>query len=109
MTLPAVPESVRTARAFVAERVGTLATERAADAVLLVSELATNCVVHARCDFEVRVVVDGRRVRVEVGDANPDPPRPFAGGRGLHLVIDLADRWGTAPDDAGKVVWFELE
>ena len=31
------------------------------------------------------------------------------GGRGLQLVDTLADRWGWAENDGGKVVWFELD
>jgi anti-sigma regulatory factor (Ser/Thr protein kinase) len=109
MRFPATRDSVRTARSFVAERVRPCPEQRAADAVLLVSELATNCVVHARCDYEVRVRVDGDRVRIEVGDRDPGLPAPNENGRGLRLVIDLADRWGAdADDDGGKVVWFEL-
>jgi anti-sigma regulatory factor (Ser/Thr protein kinase) len=109
MTFPATQDSVRTARLFVAERVRPCPEERAADAILLVSELATNCVVHARSDYEVRVGVDGGRVRIEVSDRDPGLPSPSEDGRGLHLVIDLADRWGTDADDGGgKVVWFEL-
>lgn len=108
MRLPAVPKSVRTARAFVAERVEGCDPELAADTVLLVSELATNCVVHARSDFEVRVFVDGGHVRIEVGDQDAEVPRPVEGGRGLRLVIDLSDRWGTEPQGSGKVVWFEI-
>ena len=84
--------------------------------VLLVSELATNAVLHARTDYVVRVAVDeaGQRARVEVEDANERPPSiahtpPEAtSGRGLHLVQSLAESWGVEGRMAGKLVWFEL-
>ena len=85
-------------------------------AILLVSELATNAVMHARTDFVVRVLgtpVAGR-VRIEVEDGNERPPSiahtpPEAtSGRGLQLVQTLADAWGVDASPSGKVVWFEL-
>lgn len=84
--------------------------------VLLVSELATNAVLHARTDYVVRLVVDseGDRVRVEVEDANERPPSiahtpPEAtSGRGLQLIQKLAESWGVDASAAGKLVWFEL-
>ena len=38
---------------------------------------------------------------------NPGPDTVT--GRGLMLVDALTDRWGSAPTDDGKVVWFELD
>jgi anti-sigma regulatory factor (Ser/Thr protein kinase) len=110
MTLPATPESVRTARRFVAERVRRCPVAVASDCLLLTSELATNCVVHARTDYVVRVEVEDGRVRVEVADDEPDPPRLRERGNGLRMVEDLAASWGTEPcvDGPGKIVWFEL-
>ena len=54
-------------------------------------------------------------IRVAVYDTDPrlpahrvpDQERP--GGRGLHLLDQLASRWGAEPTDGGKVVWFELD
>lgn len=109
MTLPATPESVRTARRFVAERVRSCPDDVAANALLLTSELCTNCVVHARSDYVLRVQVGAGKVRVEVAD--DDPALPQTGeGRGLRMVDQLAARWGTELADrgSGKVVWFEV-
>ena len=110
LTLPANPESVRTARRFVAERVSGCPADVAADAVLLTSELATNCVMHARTDFVLQVLVDPGGVRVEIADQDPDLPCLDDAGdhRGLVLVRDLAAEWGAerAEDGRGKVVWF---
>lgn len=109
MRFPATPESVRTARRFVAERVRACPDQVAANAVLLTSELCTNCVVHARGDYVLRVRVGNGTVRVEVADDDPDVPVQGR-GRGLRIVEDVATRWGTelAEREPGKVVWFEL-
>lgn len=61
------------------------------------------------------VSVGAEGLRVEVGDDDPAHPGPVAevepsaySGRGLSLVARLADDWGIAPREAGKVVWFSL-
>jgi anti-sigma regulatory factor (Ser/Thr protein kinase) len=83
-------------------------------ASLLVSELVTNAIVHARTDVELRLLADDHMLRAEVSDGNPAFPSPrrpmgLAGtGRGLLLMDDLASRWGVEPSGAGKTVWFEL-
>ena len=111
MTLPATPDSVRTARRFVAERVRRCPVSVASDCLLLTSELATNCVVHARTDYVVRVDVEEGKVRVEVADDEPELPHLDDRGHGLRLVEDLAAKWGAEAcvDGPGKVVWFEVE
>jgi serine phosphatase RsbU (regulator of sigma subunit)/GAF domain-containing protein/anti-sigma regulatory factor (Ser/Thr protein kinase) len=84
------------------------------DALVVVSELVTNAVLHARSDITLRLSLQGSRLRVEVGDGDPHLPelRPYgpeAGtGRGLALVAAAADRWGAEPAAVGKVVWAEL-
>jgi anti-sigma regulatory factor (Ser/Thr protein kinase) len=107
--------SPRAARRFVAEALE--GTNLPVDLiVLLVSELATNAVLHARTDYVVRLAVDAdhERARVEVEDANERPPSiahtpPEAtSGRGLQLVQKLAESWGVEGRTAGKLVWFEL-
>jgi anti-sigma regulatory factor (Ser/Thr protein kinase) len=83
--------------------------------LLLVSEVVTNAVLHARSD--IRLVVEDRDVivRVEVHDGSPMPPRMHrfrlasATGRGLRLLDQLSRTWGVeAVSGAGKVVWFEV-
>jgi anti-sigma regulatory factor (Ser/Thr protein kinase) len=84
------------------------------DAQLVVSELVTNAVLHARTTIELVVRRWGKRVRVEVRDGNPLLPavrhhRPDAGtGRGLLLIAQLATAWSVDPTRGGKVVWAEL-
>jgi len=112
---PAVPESVGAARRFTgaALRRHPIAPETVDIAILLVSELATNAIVHATSAIELRVRV-GDDVRVEVHDASSDAPEITAGdaeresGRGLELVSALAEGWDWSPRAEGKVVWFAL-
>jgi hypothetical protein len=80
---------------------------------IVVSELASNAVRHARTPFEVTVRV-GDVVWVGVRDGSRRQPRVlFAStedisGRGLLLVSSLAIRWGIDWRDGDKVVWAEL-
>jgi anti-sigma regulatory factor (Ser/Thr protein kinase) len=109
------------ARAIVAARLqGEIAEERAADAVLLVSELVTNSVLHGDLGADgwinVAVAVSPEAVRVDVSDTGSgfraeaaEPPTPDrVGGRGLFLVRELADRCGVAPEGSSRV-WFEID
>ncbi len=85
------------------------------DVALLVSELATNAVLHARSEFTVRVRAEQGKVRVEVDDRNSRLPQLAVvpadaySGRGLMLVQALSSAWGVeSQSDTGKVIWFEL-
>lgn len=105
------PSSPGNARKLVRRLVGD--HPRISDIELLVSELATNVVRHTDDGMEVSVCSDDRSVRVEVSDTDPGLPRArppdASSGRGLHLVEQLADRWGVVGDPPGKVVWFEVD
>ena len=108
------------ARRFVADTLGPWADVELVDAAeLLVTELVTNAVVHARSRARVLIITTGDRsdVRIEVHDNAYEPPRmggfdPEAvSGRGLALVDAMSDRWGVEPDGPsrpGKRIWFEL-
>ena len=91
-----------------------LPADRLQTAVLLASELATNAILHARTDFDLRLCLTGRLLRVAVSDGSSRPPAPVmvdsdaTSGRGLRLLDLLSTRWGTETTDAGKSVWFEL-
>jgi anti-sigma regulatory factor (Ser/Thr protein kinase) len=108
----AEPASARQARNFAVDALaGTAADTELVR--LLTSELATNAVLHAQTDFRVRVRTDPRIVRVEVINDEPElllaMRDPSAhGGRGLHLVRELADDWGAESFRENKVVWFEV-
>lgn len=107
--------AVRQARTFVEEEVARSSAADTDIAVLLTSELVSNALLHARSGTTVTVIVEGRRIRVEVADGSPDlPMRKRYGpdattGRGIMLLESLADSWGAAPVGTGKCVWFELE
>lgn len=115
LTLPAEAASVPAARRFVRDTVAALGAAAAgADAEALVSELATNAVLHARSPFTVVVDRAGDRVRICVLDASPTRPRTrdygmqATTGRGMRLVASLAAAWGVDRQGSGKAVWFEL-
>ena len=84
------------------------------DLTLIVSELATNAVMHARCDeITVAVAVDGRDVWVAVVDQGPRTRRGAAlrhpdaddeNGRGLLLVAALAERYVIRDTEPGTTV-----
>jgi anti-sigma regulatory factor (Ser/Thr protein kinase) len=83
-------------------------------AMLLASELVTNAVIHAATPLVVAVALDHGLLRVLVEDDDERAPvmandRGPHGGFGLHIVEELADRWGNARrPGGGKVVWFEM-
>ncbi|MFC9287583.1 SpoIIE family protein phosphatase [Streptomyces sp. NPDC057052] len=112
------PRSVAEARRFVRSALEDVLSPDAVDtAALLVSELVTNALLHARTEVEVELVVRaaGGAVRVAVSDRRPDRgPVPYtypayAGtGQGLALVGRLASRYGVDTGEETKTVWFEL-
>jgi len=79
---------------------------------LLVSELVTNAIRHATGPVELRLLRD-RTLICEVADGSSVSPRlrrarmTDEGGRGLFLVAQLAQRWGTRYTSTGKVIWAE--
>jgi anti-sigma regulatory factor (Ser/Thr protein kinase) len=83
---------------------------------LLVTELVTNSVRHARADTVLlRVLIGKSAVRTEVTDAGPgfDPAEMESlssdrTGWGLFLVESLATRWGVRRNGDGTSVWFEV-
>jgi len=113
-------DQVAAARGFVVGMVGQ-ESDLGETARLLVSEAATNAVLHSASgeaggSFEVRCRLARERLRVEIHDAGaPQSPRrrihqlDAVAGRGLDLVDALSSRWGWSGDAAGRVLWFELE
>ena len=95
-----------------------LGPQTAEDVELLVTELATNGVKHARTVDGNRIMLDARVepgcLRVEVRDGGHGfkhvprhADRLEPGGWGLMLVDDLADRWGIVGEPS-TTVWFEI-
>ncbi|GAA3488510.1 SpoIIE family protein phosphatase [Streptomyces cremeus] len=87
-------------------------------AVLMVSEMVTNVLVHTDGDALLTARVTGqtgsRTLHVEVTDVSDELPhkrRPgemASSGRGLLLMEMLAHKWGVDPRGQGKSIWFEL-
>jgi anti-sigma regulatory factor (Ser/Thr protein kinase) len=79
---------------------------------LLVSELVTNAIRHASGRVRLRLIRE-RTLVCEVLDGGASAPHlrhPRAmdeGGRGLLLVSQLAERWGTRFVPDGKIIWAE--
>ena len=85
------------------------------DALLVVSELATNALTHARSSYRVRLSATALALRIEVDDDGAGTPEPQMlteteeHGRGLFLVSALASSWGmAAAEGGGKRIWAEL-
>ncbi len=116
-TLCMTVDGPRAARAFLSDALVDWDQERHADiAALLVSELVTNAIVHARSPVGLRVAMVESTIRVEINDESREAPRILAsspaepGGYGLPLVNSLAHQWGyEVLQEDGKRVWFELE
>jgi serine/threonine-protein kinase RsbW len=116
-TFPGTPAQVREARQFLAALVAD--SPAGQNALLCLSELATNAIVHSRSGrpggyFTVRARRHGHRLRVEVRDQGG--PWTWRGsgddhhGRGLLIVSQLASAWDRAGDPAaGWTVWFEMD
>ncbi|WP_329560703.1 SpoIIE family protein phosphatase [Kitasatospora sp. NBC_01266] len=79
---------------------------------LTVSELVTNAIRYAAPPIQLRLIKD-RTLICEVSDASSTAPhlrraRIFdEGGRGLLLVAQLTERWGTRHSGTGKTIWAE--
>ncbi len=112
-----VPEAARHARRF------TRRTLRAWDvpgdtvdaALLVVSELVTNALVHTGGPVRLDLSLVGHRLRLAVADSSPrSPAQPTSigweatGGRGILLVEAVSAAWGTVPVSGGKQVWADL-
>jgi anti-sigma regulatory factor (Ser/Thr protein kinase) len=114
---PPVATSVPAARRFATEALAGLPEATVDMVALMVSELATNAVIHADTEFDLWIDRTAALVRVEVSDsgggvaaAHHPAPTEFH-GRGLLLVEALADRWGVVRASAGlgKTVWFAVD
>ncbi|MGW2834424.1 SpoIIE family protein phosphatase [Streptomyces sp. NPDC001286] len=79
---------------------------------LILSELVTNAIRYGSPPVKVRLLL-GRTLICEVSDGSSTSPRlrraatTDEGGRGLFLVAQFAQRWGTRYTSHGKVIWAE--
>ena len=112
LRLPSTAHAPAAARRFLHSVLAGHAPAAVVDTVLLLgSELVTNAVRHTTGDIDIAVRQEHGRVRVDVSDHSPHPPRlPPPGvdtttGRGLLIVQQLATTWGVATRPGGKTVW----
>ncbi|GGT28135.1 hypothetical protein GCM10010254_56010 [Streptomyces chromofuscus] len=113
--LSADPAEVATARRHTTDQLTRWGLDEAAFVTeLVVSELVTNAIRYGGAPIQLRLIRD-RTLICEVSDASSTSPhlrraRTYdEGGRGLLLVAQLTQRWGTRPSGAGKTIWAEQE
>jgi hypothetical protein len=110
-----VPLAARAVRRFVADALDAWQLpDMVDDASIVVSELATNAMLHASSPFWVTISRAGSVVKIAVHDASCAAPagRPApeeaTSGRGMEIVAALSLRSGTDVMPDGKIVWAEL-
>ena len=109
--LPRSPTSASRARQLVNDRAAVLSAQQREDAVLLVSELVSNALLHGTGTIWLRVDIDADGVRVEVSDQGnvsvaPSPTPGAHGGWGLRIIDEVADDWGVL--EGSTKVWFRV-
>ncbi len=116
----AEPERIAGARRQIRELLHDWAdAEQVDSAVLMVSEMVTNVLMHTDGDALLVAEAVGelgtRRLRIEVADASDELPHKrhpgemASSGRGVLLMEMLADTWGVDPRGEGKSIWFEMD
>ncbi|WP_328940591.1 SpoIIE family protein phosphatase [Streptomyces sp. NBC_00250] len=107
------PSAVGQVRAAVARTMAEWGLEEESFTTeLILSELVTNAIRYAAEPVRVRLIRD-RALICEVSDGSSTAPHlrraatTDEGGRGLFLVAQFADRWGTRYTADGKVIWTE--
>lgn len=116
VTLAASTASVGAARGFLTDTLTKWSvTELEWAAAQVVSELATNAVIHAGTTFTLVLALQDDALRIEVRDGSRRQPRQrhyglsATTGRGLALVGALTQDWGVFPGQGGKTVWCVLD
>ncbi|MEW2619488.1 SpoIIE family protein phosphatase [Streptomyces sp. NPDC048106] len=111
--VPADPAAVAGLRRAVSQRLGEWGLDEPAFAMeLVLSELVTNAIRYGSEPIRLRLIRD-RTLICEVADgSNTSPHLRYAaatdeGGRGLFLVQQMTERWGTRYSPQGKVIWAE--
>ncbi|MEU6066995.1 SpoIIE family protein phosphatase [Streptomyces sp. NPDC047082] len=111
--VPSDPAAVSEIRASVTRQLAQWELEELTFTTeLVLSELVTNAIRYGREPIRVRLLLD-RTLICEVYDGSTTSPHlryattTDEGGRGLFLVAQLAERWGTRYISGGKVIWAE--
>lgn len=115
ISLDPVPASAGVAREFIRDTFAALDPDVQHIVLLLGSELVTNAILHARTPVRLGIVLDSDHALVCVADrmaggalVSDGDRMGRPGGRGLSLVAELSDRWGSETYAGGKTVWFTL-
>ncbi|WP_225834548.1 SpoIIE family protein phosphatase [Streptomyces sp. NK08204] len=113
--VPLDPRAVHEARENTARQLAAWGLEEVAFTTeLIVSELVTNAITHACGPIGLRLIHE-RALICEVSDASNTSPHlrrahsTDEGGRGLFLVAQVAQRWGTRYTATGKTIWAEQQ
>ncbi|MFE7599344.1 SpoIIE family protein phosphatase [Streptomyces sp. NPDC057494] len=113
LDLPSDPAAVSGARRFTSDTLSAWGLDDLSFGTeLMVSELVTNAIRYGKSPVRLRLIRQAS-LTCEVFDASSTAPhlrraRTFdEGGRGLLLVAQIADRWGTRHSREGKVIWAE--
>ncbi|MEV5878294.1 SpoIIE family protein phosphatase [Streptomyces sp. NPDC052101] len=113
--VPADPRAVHEARDNTDRQLAAWGLEDIAFTTeLIVSELITNAITHAGGPIGLRLIHE-RTLICEVSDASNTSPHmrrarsTDEGGRGLFLVAQVAQRWGTRYTETGKTIWAEQQ
>ncbi|MEU6341932.1 ATP-binding SpoIIE family protein phosphatase [Streptomyces sp. NPDC046977] len=112
--LPADPAAVSVARRHVTGKLSVWGLDEAATTMaLIVSELVTNAIRHAQPPVCLRLIRCYAGLTCEVTDGSTTSPHLRRartldeGGRGLFIVAQLTQRWGTRHHPRGKTIWAE--
>jgi anti-sigma regulatory factor (Ser/Thr protein kinase) len=110
-----VPTAAKAARTFLRDVLEAWGLASCCDVgEVVVTELTTNALLHARSPFRVVVALSANAVRISVHDRDPVLPERAetstgaTSGRGLALVEGLSVNWGCGHRVDGKEVWAEI-
>ncbi|MEU8534341.1 SpoIIE family protein phosphatase [Streptomyces parvulus] len=113
--IPADPSLVAPVRKQVLDQLSTWGLLDASfTAELVVSELVTNAIRYGAPPIRLRLIHDAATLICEVSDTSHTAPHLRRartwdeGGRGLLLVAQLTQRWGSRHTAEGKTIWAEL-
>ena len=113
--LPPEPSSATRARTIAREQLEAAVSSDTIEVIaLLVTELVSNAILHARTPLQLTLESRPDHVRICVEDHSDEQPAvrhydaDAVTGRGLALVEQLASSWGVDTTPEGKVVWCEV-
>ncbi|MEV4343874.1 SpoIIE family protein phosphatase [Actinoplanes sp. NPDC049596] len=117
MLVPAEPTGPSRVRQWMSTRLRewSLPDSVIGAAILCTSELTTNALLHAGTPAQVHIDLNAERLLVSVADTGTrgtviraHTDTMSSRGRGLGLIEELSDSWGTDPSVRGSTVWFEM-